>query len=199
MFQKIPQISIVDSNTLAAIGLKGILQSIIPMMSVEIFSSTEELMNAQPDKFYHYFVSSEMIGQNKDFYLKNIRKTILLTKSTTDIDKQYTGFHYLYIDKKEKELLKSLLWLEQMAHSEGRHLPPTHFTKHKQILSDREAEVMSLIVKGMINKEIADKLHIGLSTVITHRRNIMEKLHVKSVSALTIYAVINGYVNINDI
>jgi len=68
-----------------------------------------------------------------------------------------------------------------------------------RILSDREAEVMVLIVKGYINKEIADMLHIGLATVITHRKNIMEKLKVKSVSALTIYAVMNGYVDINKI
>ena len=86
-----------------------------------------------------------------------------------------------------------------MAHSEGRHLPKTNAMRHAKILSDREIEVMSLIVKGLINKEIADKLNIGLSTDVTHRHNIMEKLQVKSVSALTIYAVMNGYVNIRDI
>jgi DNA-binding NarL/FixJ family response regulator len=58
---------------------------------------------------------------------------------------------------------------------------------------------MCLIVKGFINKEIADQLHIALSTVITHRKNIMEKLGVKSVSALTIYAVMNGFVDIHQI
>ena len=54
-------------------------------------------------------------------------------------------------------------------------------------------------VQGYINKEIADRLHIGLATVITHRKNIMEKLGMKSVSALTIYAVMHGYVDINKI
>ena len=58
---------------------------------------------------------------------------------------------------------------------------------------------MSLIVQGYINKEIADKLNIGLTTVITHRKNIMDKLGLKSVSALTIYAVMNGYVDIHKI
>lgn len=69
----------------------------------------------------------------------------------------------------------------------------------KKNLTDREQEVMSLIVQGFINKEIADKLNIGLTTVITHRRNIMDKLGMKSVSALTIYAVMHGYVDIKDI
>lgn len=199
MLQKVPQISIIDNNTLAALGLKNILQSIMPMMSVEIFSSTEELMTAQPDKFYHYFASADAIRQNKDFYLNHLKKTILLTSSSEETSRQLTEFHRLYTDQKEHELVKSLLWLEQMAHAEGRHLPPSHVAQHNKFLSDREIEVMSLIVKGLINKEIADRLHISLSTVITHRRNIMDKLHMKSVSALTIYAVINGYVNIKDI
>jgi hypothetical protein len=47
--------------------------------------------------------------------------------------------------------------------------------------------------------KIADKLNIGLPTVITHRKNIMDKLNIKSVSAMTIYAVMNGYVDINKI
>ena len=58
---------------------------------------------------------------------------------------------------------------------------------------------MALIVRGYINKEIADRLNIGLATVITHRKNIMEKLGIKSVSALTIYAVMNGYVDVDSI
>lgn len=192
MYSKFPQISIIDNNTLAAIGLKSILQNIIPMMSVEIFNSTQDLLNAQPDKYYHYFASANIILEDKDFYLSNIKKTIMLTSSSADINQQLTAFHCLYTDKKENELIKSLLWL-------GRHLPKTNAVRHAKILSDREIEVMSLIVKGLINKEIADKLNIGLSTVVTHRHNIMEKLQVKSVSALTICAVMNGYVNIRDI
>jgi DNA-binding NarL/FixJ family response regulator len=89
--------------------------------------------------------------------------------------------------------------LQQHAHGHGEHMPPMPNILTKKILSDREIEVMSLIVQGFINKEIADKLNIGLATVITHRKNIMDKLGMKSVSALTIYAVMHGYVDINKI
>ena len=58
---------------------------------------------------------------------------------------------------------------------------------------------MSLIVKGMINKEIADRLNICLTTVVTHRKNIMDKLSIKSVSQLTIYAVMHGYIEVDEI
>lgn len=86
-----------------------------------------------------------------------------------------------------------------MGHANGRNMPEMPKILQQKILSDREIEVMSLIVQGYINKEIADKLNIGLATVITHRKNIMDKLGIKSVSALTIYAVMHGYVDINKI
>ena len=66
-------------------------------------------------------------------------------------------------------------------------------------LSMREIEVLSLVARGFINKEIADKLNISLTTVITHRKNIIEKLGIKSVSGLTIYAVMRGYVEADSI
>ena len=67
------------------------------------------------------------------------------------------------------------------------------------MLSAREIEVLALVAQGFINKEIADKLNISLTTVITHRKNITEKLGLRSVSALTIYAVMNGYVELDKI
>ena len=66
-------------------------------------------------------------------------------------------------------------------------------------LSMREIEVLSLVARGYINKEIADKLNISLTTVITHRKNITEKLGIKSVPGLTIYAVMRGYVEADSI
>lgn len=81
----------------------------------------------------------------------------------------------------------------------GKNLPELPQVLKNKILSNREIEVLSLIVQGMINKEIAEKLNISLTTVISHRKNIMDKLGVKSVSALTIYAVMHGYIDINKI
>jgi len=95
--------------------------------------------------------------------------------------------------------VRSLLVLEQHAHPGGRNIPPLPQVLQRKILTDREIEVMALIVQGLINKEIANRLNISLATVVTHRKNIMEKLGVKSVSALTIYAVMHGYVDINKI
>ena len=193
-----PKIAIIDANTLATLGLKQILQTVMPIMTVDTFGSFIELEANHPEQYFHYFVSMNVVLENKPFFLAQRKKTIVLTLSL-DTMSQLSEFHSLCINVPESELVRSLLMLEQHAHGHGQNLPPMPKALQQKILSDREIEVMSLIVQGFINKEIADKLNIGLSTVITHRKNIMDKLGLKSVSALTIYAVTHGYVDINNI
>lgn len=191
-----PPIAIIDSNTLSALGLKQLLQNVIPIMMVETFCSYTEFIANHPERFFHYFVAMNIVLENKEFFAEHRHKTIVLSVKVED---SLSGFHTLCINVPEQELVRSLLLLQQHAHPKGKNLPPMPQVLQQKILSDREIEVMSLIVQGYINKEIADKLNIGLSTVITHRKNIMDKLGFKSVSALTIYAVMNGYVDINKI
>ena len=193
-----PKIAIIDPNTLSALGLKAILQNVMPIMTVDIFGSLSELEANDSDSHFHYFTAMAVVLENKAFFAERRRKTIVLTLSL-DTMSQLSDFHCLCVNVPENELVRSLLMLEQHAHGKGEHLPPMPAILSKKILSDREIEVMSLIVQGNINKEIADKLNIGLATVITHRKNIMDKLGLKSVSALTIYAVMHGYVDINKI
>ena len=193
-----PKIAIIDPNALSALGLKSILQHVIPIMTVDTFGSFLELSTNHPEQYFHYFVAMNVVLENKPFFIENRRKTIVLTLSL-DTTSQLSEFHSLCINVSESELVRSILMLEQHAHGHGQNLPSMPKVLQQKILSDREIEVMSLIVQGFINKEIADKLNIGLSTVITHRKNIMDKLGLKSVSALTIYAVMHGYVDINKI
>ena len=193
-----PKVAIIDPNTLSALGLKSMLMNVMPIMTVETFGSFAELMANKPESFFHYFVAMNVVLENKLFFSEHRRKTIVLTLSR-DTASQLSEFHSLCINVPESELVRSLLLLEQHAHGNGKNLPPMPQVLQQKILSDRELEVLALIVQGYINKEIADKLNIGLTTVITHRKNIMEKLGMKSVSALTIYAVMHGYVDINQI
>ena len=69
----------------------------------------------------------------------------------------------------------------------------------RETLSAREREVIIALVQGMANKEIAVHLGISVNTVITHRRNIAHKLQIHSPAGLTIYAIVNGLVDINAV
>ena len=193
-----PKIAIVDANTLSVLGLKQLLQTVMPIMSVDTYGTMTELTANNPEQYMHYFVAMNIVLENRAFFSDRRRKTIVLTLSLAS-SSQLAEFHSICINVPEDQLVRQLLTLQQMAHGDGRNMPPMPPVLQQKILSDREIEVMALIVQGCINKEIADKLNIGLATVVTHRRKIMEKLGMKSVSALTIYAIMHGYVDINKI
>ena len=67
------------------------------------------------------------------------------------------------------------------------------------LLSDREREVIRLVAMGLSNKEIAEKMFIAVNTVMTHRRNISRKLDIHAAAGLTIYAIVNGIINVEDV
>ncbi len=66
-------------------------------------------------------------------------------------------------------------------------------------LSEREKEVVCLVVRGLSNKEIAEKMFISANTVMTHRRNIARKTQIHSPAGLTIYAIVNGLINLDEV
>ena len=192
-----PRIAIIDPNTLATIGLKTILQNIMPIIQVDIYGSFAELQANNPEQYFHYFMAMNIVLEHRTFFLERRNKTIVLTLGL-DNATTLSDFHSLCVNVPEKQLVKSLLALEQHAHANGRNLPPVQ-RQQPNPLSDREIEVLSLVAQGHINKEIADMLNISMPTVVSHRKNITEKLGMKSISALTIYAVMHGYVDINRI
>lgn len=71
--------------------------------------------------------------------------------------------------------------------------------QEQEELSRREIDVLIQIVKGLSNKEIADALCLSTHTVMSHRKNIVRKLNIHSTAGLTIYAIVNGIVNLDNI
>lgn len=72
-------------------------------------------------------------------------------------------------------------------------------TRTEDTLSEREREIVHCVVCGLSNKQIAEQLFISLNTVLTHRKNIARKLNIHSVAGLTIYAIVNKIVNIDEL
>ncbi len=203
-----PEIAIVAPNTLTCLGLQNLLEEIIPTATIRVFRSFAELMDDTPDMYAHYFITSRIYFEHTAFFLPRRPKTIVLAGGGNR--PQLSGVPTLNIYQDEKSLIKDILRLHRYGHQNGhpgkqpddsRSSMPPQATSSTDVhdLSAREIEVLVLITKGFINKEIADKLNISLTTVITHRKNIVEKLGIKSVSGLTIYAVMHGYVDADRI
>ncbi|MBB3702316.1 response regulator transcription factor [Alloprevotella rava] len=76
---------------------------------------------------------------------------------------------------------------------------PIQKNENDEALSEREREIVICIARGMSNKDVADKLFISVNTVLTHRKNIFRKLDIHSISGLTIYAVVNGLITLDEI
>lgn len=95
--------------------------------------------------------------------------------------------------------------LEEELKSKYKHNTPNEDSENNtetdklDTLSQREKEIIGCVAKGMTNKEIADALFLSVHTVATHRRNISNKLQIHTPAGLTIYAIVNKLVKLEEI
>lgn len=143
----------------------------------------EELENGLPDSYDHYFID-EGLADMYGISLTGV-KVMFLSPS-----RESYGACHLDVSAGVQEILGII----GAFFSDG-----CEDQERSKILTDREIQVLRQIASGAINKEIADRLSISFNTVLTHRKNITAKTGIKTVSGLTFYAIINGYVSPSDI
>jgi DNA-binding NarL/FixJ family response regulator len=80
-----------------------------------------------------------------------------------------------------------------------KQLPNCNSETENTSLSEREISILKLVALGNTNNEIADKLFISAHTVMTHRKNITRKLGIKTVSGLTVYAILNQLIKLEEV
>ena len=209
------RIAIIDENTLAAIGLAGIIRQMMPAIEVCLFTEMAELIQAEEEEpFHHFFVSTRALTSGASFFIARGRHTIVLTHGA-EVSSVPCDFPTLNVCQSEGQLTRAILRLAERSHAQaaghphahacpahaGQRPPPPHPLPagSKTPLTPRETQVLRGIVLGQLNKEIADSLGVSTATIISHRKNITEKLHQKSVSGLTIYAVMHGIVRAEEI
>lgn len=191
MHPQAPEIAVVSPSALTALGLQSLLSKIIPQAVVTLFERVEELQETPVERFAHLFVAEEFCEACLQL-LGNCRHRMFLL---VDGDRCPEGFHSINIRCGEAELVAGLMRLHHKAHHP---LHPGHpggmpRTAEPDPLTPREREVLTLVARGLLNKEIAGHLGIGLTTVISHRRNIAEKLGIRNVAGLAVYAFRHGY------
>jgi DNA-binding CsgD family transcriptional regulator len=105
------------------------------------------------------------------------------------IQNEYKGADFILNDYKRLEVIQKLeeFFSNPESYSDA--------FAGKTILSNRETDVLKKVALGYSNKEIAEGLHISINTVITHRKNITEKLGIKTIAGLTVYAMMNRLIS----
>lgn len=180
-----------------------------------LFPYVQQLIDGEPANDYNVETFSKHHGATD----KKLRELKLLIIKYLPQD----GLHNNQLTATLHDIYENEVWLRQLAMVEDHIFVPAirrleQITKQQDVtrnisgmvfgnataqnpdaLSDREKDVIISLVQGMSNKEIADHLCISINTVITHRRNIARKLQIHSPAGLTIYAIVNGLVDISTV
>ena len=180
-----------------------------------LFPYVQQLIDGEPANDYNVETFSKHHGATD----KKLRELKLLIIKYLPQD----GLHNNQLTATLHDIYENEVWLRQHAQVEDHIFVPAirrleQITKQQDVtrnisgmvfgnataqnpdaLSDREKDVIISLVQGMSNKEIANHLCISINTVITHRRNIARKLQIHSPAGLTIYAIVNGLVDISTV
>lgn len=193
---------IIMENTLSAMALRSLLADVIANIPISTYNTLEEYEanRCEDTVAAHYFVSAAVVFYNPEFFRDMIRRTIVFTDGEASTFVQ-SGFRTIDATASEQQIARHILEVYRLGHPGGHphHGATTEEKQTTSLLSARENDVLALMVKGYINKEIADKLNISQATVIFHRNNICEKLNTRSLGRLTIYAVLNNVVSLADL
>lgn len=129
-----------------------------------------------------YILTAEVMVHHSDFFMPRRRRCLLYSPMA----RTYLSYaDTLYVDDDPSVALRML--------KEVLHGCDVEQTKQSTpALSTRETDVLRAIAKGFTAKEIANELCISVNTVLTHRKNISAKLGIRSVSGLSLYALMNG-------
>ena len=197
MMERRPAIAVIAPSILTALGMKSILEKIIPMAEVEVFNNVHALEESGMERYFHFFTAAPLFVRHSALFRPYRRRVILLAGGS--VPPELADMRRLNILRSEEELVRDIMHMHRSVHHDAHDPAPDASAAQGPVLSAREAEVLALIARGHINKEIAQRLGIGLTTVISHRRNLMEKLGIRSVSGLTLYAVTRGYVEADEL
>lgn len=188
------QIAVITSDTIRYLGLYQLLTVYFAPVEVARFGSFETFAAEGAEGYDYYLTSPETFLLNADFFLPRKNKTMVWVEAGSPAANSSSSFSYFLPVAVSQEIL-----IERLQEFFASEWLPVAAGEGGKELSGREIEVLQLIVKGAINKEIADRLSISLNTVLTHRKNITAKLGIKTVPGLTFYALMNGYISADEI
>ncbi len=189
------RIFIIQNEDIIREGLAAILKR-NPLNEVVILDSADQLMKHVKERSEKrvVFCPDDCFRHSAIEEINKNRKIKLVFVSVRDngfIDKN-SGISTISIETGSREILEIVNSHFDDGEGVKKELTGEELTK-------REKEILRFVASGFSNKQIADKLYISIHTVITHRKNITEKTGIKSVSGLTVYAILKGIIDTENI
>lgn len=196
---KICKIAIADPSVIVLSGLSALLRDLpeyeVVLQSDDMHTVMTRLRILRPDVL---IINPSMIDYSKRRMVRSLfedlpdLRVVALVSSFFDNQmlRQFQGV---------VEITDDLQRIKSTLNQVVAQLNAEDSDMDSSVLSDREKDVLICLAKGMKNNEIADSLNISTYTVITHRKNIVRKTGIKSVSALTVYAILNNLLEQKDI
>lgn len=200
-----PRIAVISENSLSNMGLKSLLERLIPFAEICTYNSLEEMEPQNGYCFFHFFVSARQRSLHDAFFKPICHQTLVFgrEKERGDVPEDY---HFFATDQNMRGIMRSLMILQHGGHAGFRHYPSDIASqlqdedeKQTASLTKREIDILKMVARGLSSKEIAEKMHISLFTVTTHRKNIMEKFHAHSTTKVVVYAVNHGLIKPDEI
>lgn len=182
---------ILEKSYLIRKGLSSIIEKIPNTQILQEFDNEDDLtavINLDADFIISDPSFIDLINSDSIHDYQFISLSIEQPKS----NKKIKWIEHIFLDDTQKNIIKKLNKII------GNKVSKESSPKIPEEISKREADILKNIALGYSNKEIADKLFISTHTVVTHRKNITRKLGIKTVPGLTIYAILNKLININD-
>jgi len=139
-------------------------------------------------------VKNGSAAELEGFRETNSIKTLHLALDENNDPSDATGDFFISINASKEQFLSRL---DHLIGSVGNLVPKKG--QESMSLTDRECDILKLVALGKSNKEMAHMLSISIHTVITHRKNITDKLNIKSISGLTVYAILNRLLDAENI
>jgi DNA-binding NarL/FixJ family response regulator len=197
MSSKVANIIIVESSEIIFEGISSILSNTGHIYNIKQANNLGELEQLNLRVRADIIIINPQLIQNQLREFQSVKKELTGT--------HWIGIVYTFIDPLILSALDEIVNINDktdkiIAFVQKLLVSPDQSDNklHQETLSERETDVLKLLVAGNANKEIADKLNISTHTVISHRKNISQKTGIKSVSGLTIYAVVKNIITIDN-